>query len=123
MAGTVFIVEDDQDIAEVIRFNLVHSGYNVDWEENGEDAYEKIIKNIPDLLLLDIALPGISGIELCRYLKNNQKTKNIPIIVLTAKIKIEDREAAFDAGADEFITKPFSLKDVLDRVSNLINKY
>ncbi|MBN1408302.1 MAG: response regulator [Calditrichaceae bacterium] len=120
MAKTVFIVEDDYDIAEVLKFNLVNKGYNVVWEENGEEAYEKIIKSVPDLLILDLALPGISGIEICRYLKNNPITKKMPIIILTAKIKKEDREAGINAGADDFITKPFTLKDVLKRVEKLI---
>ena len=120
MPGTVFIVEDDYDIAEVLRFNLEHKGYKVVWEENGENAFEKIINDIPDLLILDLALPGISGIDVCRYLKNNEKTKQLPIIILTAKIKKEDREAAVSAGADDYITKPFTLKDVLKRVDALI---
>jgi two-component system alkaline phosphatase synthesis response regulator PhoP len=122
MSGTIFIVEDDYDIAEVLRFNLEHKGYKVIWEENGENAYERIIKDVPDLLILDIALPGISGIEVCRYLKNNPKTEKIPIMILTAKIKKEDRDAALTAGADAFITKPFTLKEVLDKVSKLIQK-
>lgn len=122
MLGTIFIVEDDYDIAEVLRFNLVHKGYKVIWEENGENAYERIIKNLPDLLILDIALPGISGIEVCRYLKNNPKTEKMPIMILTAKIKKEDRDAALTAGANAFITKPFALKEVLDKVSKLIQK-
>ena len=122
MPGTVFIVEDDYDIAEVLRFNLEHKGYKVIWEENGEDAYERIIKDVPDLLILDIALPGISGIEVCRYLKNNPKTEKIPIMILTAKIKKEDRDSALTAGADAFITKPFTLKEVLNKVSKLIQK-
>jgi DNA-binding response OmpR family regulator len=120
MPGTVFIVEDDYDISEVLRFNLEHKGYKVVWEENGENAFEKIINDIPDLLILDLALPGISGIDVCRYLKNNEKTKHLPIIILTAKIKKEDREAAVSAGADDYITKPFTLKDVLKRVDALI---
>lgn len=122
MLGKVFIVEDDQDIAEVLRFNLEHKGYKVIWEENGENAYERIIKDVPDLLILDIALPGISGIEVCRYVKNHPKTKKIPIMILTAKIKKEDREAAIAAGANAFITKPFTLKEVLYKVSKLIQK-
>ncbi|MEJ2543029.1 MAG: response regulator [Calditrichaceae bacterium] len=121
MPDTVFIVEDDYDIAEVLRFNLEHKGYNVIWEENGENAYERIIKDVPDLLILDLALPGISGVEVCRYLKNDSKTKHIPIMILTAKIKKEDREAGIDAGADDFITKPFTLKDVMHRVEKLMH--
>ena len=120
MPNTVFIVEDDPDIAEVLKFNLEHRGYKVFWEENGENAYEIILKVVPDILILDIALPGISGIELCRYLKNDPRTKCIPIIILTAKIKKEDRQASINAGADDFITKPFALKDVIKRVSKLI---
>ena len=120
MPGTVFIVEDDYDIAEVLRFNLEHKGYKVIWEENGENAFEKIIKDVPDLLILDLALPGISGIDLCRYLKNNIKTKHMPILILTAKIKKEDRAAAIAAGADDYVTKPFTLKDILKRVNGLI---
>ena len=120
MAGTVFIVEDDHDIAEVLIFNLEHKGYTVIWEENGEKAYEIITRNVPDLLILDLALPGISGIEVCRYLKNNPKTKKMPIMILTAKAKKENRDASLSAGADEFITKPFALKDVLNKVNKLI---
>ena len=122
MPGTVFVVEDDYDIAEVLKFNLENRGYSVIWEDNGEKAYECIIEKVPDLLILDIALPGISGIEVCRYLKNNPKTKNMPIMILTAKIKKEDYEAGLQAGADEFINKPFTLKEVLKKVQVLIEK-
>jgi len=121
MPRTIFIVEDDHDIAEVLIFNLEHKGYTVIWEEDGEKAYQNIIKKVPDLLILDIALPGISGIEVCRYLKNNPGTNKIPVMILTAKIKKEDYDAAIEAGADDFITKPFALKDILNRVNKLIN--
>lgn len=122
MSPTVFIVEDDPDIAEVLRFNLEHKGYMVVCEVNGEQAYESILNNVPDLLILDISLPGISGIEVCRYLKNNEKTRTLPIMILTARTKKEDHEAGLQAGADDFITKPFALHDVLDRVDILIRK-
>lgn len=120
MADTIFIVEDDQDIAEVLRFNLEQKGYKIEWDVSGERAYEKIIKKIPDLLILDISLPGISGIEICRYLKSNPKTKKMPIMMLTARIEQKDRYEGIVAGADDYITKPFTLKDVLKRVDKLI---
>jgi DNA-binding response OmpR family regulator len=122
MPKTVFIVEDDPDIAEVLRFNLEQKGYKIEWDISGEKAYEKIIKKVPDLLILDISLPGISGVDICRYLKNDPITKNLPIMILTARTKKEDRDAGLIAGADDFITKPFTLKDVLKRVDILIHK-
>ncbi|MEJ2054775.1 MAG: response regulator [Calditrichaceae bacterium] len=120
MPNTVFIVEDDQDIAEILRFNLEHRGYEVLWKGNGEEAYESIKEKLPDLLILDISLPGISGLQICRYLRSNPKTQKLPIMILTARTKKEDREEGMRAGADDYITKPFNLNDVMKRVDALI---
>lgn len=120
MSRTVFIVEDDQDIAEILRFNLEQKGYRVEWKDNGEEAYERIIKKIPDLLILDISLPGISGIQICRYIKNNPETRQLPVMMLTARTKREDREEGINAGADDYVTKPFNLNDVLERIKTLM---
>ena len=121
MPKTIFIVEDDQDISELLEFNLKNKGFNIRAETHGEKAYDRILGNVPDLLILDVSLPGISGIQICKYLKNNEKTQKLPILMLTARTKKSDRIQAMEAGADAFITKPFSLSEVFQTVNTLLN--
>jgi phosphate regulon transcriptional regulator PhoB len=122
MKSYVFIVEDDPDIAELLHFNLDKEGYKVKIESNGEKAYDMILQKPPDLLLLDLNLPGLSGIEICKYLRENARTKNLPIIMLTARTQEIDKIIGFEIGADDYITKPFSVREVIARVNALLRR-
>ena len=122
MKYTIFVAEDDPDIAELLQFNLDKEGFKVRQEANGEKAYDAVIKNPPNLLILDLNLPGLSGIEICKYLRENARTKNLPIIMLTARTQEIDKIIGFEIGADDYITKPFSVRELIARVNALLRR-
>ncbi len=122
MNTRVLVVEDDENIAELIRYNLESNGYNVDQEFDGEDAMIAATENIPDIILLDWMLPSISGIEICRRLRRHANTKNIPIIMLTARTEEADRVRGLDTGADDYLTKPFSPKELIARIKAVMRR-
>mgnify|MGYP001102844227 CR=1 FL=1 len=122
MKYTIFVAEDDPDIAELLQFNLDKEGFKVRQEVNGEKAFDAIIKNPPNLLILDLNLPGLSGIEICKYLRENARTKNLPIIMLTARTQEIDKIIGFEIGADDYITKPFSVRELIARVNALLRR-
>src|SRR5919107_2480888 len=118
MSRPVLIVEDDADIAESLRYNLEREGHSALIAETGEKGLAAALdaKNPPALVILDLMLPGMSGIELCRRLRREPATRRTPIIMLTAKTSESDRVAGLDLGADDYITKPFSVRELLARV-------
>ena len=118
----ILIVEDDPDIKELITFNLSNQGHQVFKANNGEIGIEKARKKIPDLILLDLMLPGIQGLDVCRIIKADQETKDIPIIMVTAMGQEEDIVKGLETGADDYITKPFSIKVLLARVSAVLRR-
>jgi DNA-binding response OmpR family regulator len=118
----IYIVEDDIDIAELLEFNLNSAGFDTYIEANGRIAYEKIISDPPDLLVLDLSLPGLSGIEICKYLRENARTKDLPVIMLTAKAQETDKIIGLNIGADDYITKPFSIKELVARIKALLRR-
>ena len=118
----ILIVEDDPDIKELITFNLSNQGHQVFEANNGEIGIEKARKKIPDLILLDLMLPGIQGLDVCRIIKADQETKDIPIIMVTAMGQEEDIVKGLETGADDYITKPFSIKVLLARVSAVLRR-
>ena len=122
MKQTVFIVEDDPDISEILLFNLDKEGFRVKMEKNGDKAYDAILEKPPDLVILDLNLPGLSGIEICKYLRENARTKNLPIIMLTARTQEIDKIIGFEIGADDYITKPFSVRELIARVYALLRR-
>ncbi|MBU1099204.1 MAG: response regulator transcription factor [Bacteroidetes bacterium] len=122
MTTKIYIVEDDPDIAELIQFNLEKEGFETLIENNGKKAYELIIENPPDLLLLDIGLPGLSGIEICKYLREQAITRDLPIIMLTARTQETDKVVGLNIGADDYITKPCSVNEVVARVNALLRR-
>jgi len=123
MAGeTILIVEDEADIAELLEYNLQRHGYAPAVAETGEDGLRETRESHPDLVLLDLMLPGLSGLDVCRRLKSNPATNAIPIIMLTAKGEEEDIVAGFDAGADDYVTKPFRPKVLLARVKAVLRR-
>jgi len=112
----ILVVDDEQDILELLRFNLSREGYQVSCAATGEDALNQVAKSTPQLMVLDLMLPGIDGLEVARFLKGNPGTKEIPIIMLTAKGEEADIVAGLELGADDYVTKPFSPKVLVARV-------
>ena len=117
---SVLVVEDEEDIMEVIRFNLEKEGYEVNQALSGEKALQMIENNLPSLVLLDLMLPGINGLDLCRIFKQNDRTKAIPVIMLTAKSEDADIVAGLEMGAEDYITKPFSPRVLVARVRTIL---
>lgn len=118
----VLIVEDEEDIAELLEYNLQRHGYAPTSVYTGEDGLNEAREAKPDLILLDLMLPGLSGLDVCRGLKSDPATANIPVIMLTAKGEEEDIVAGFDAGADDYVTKPFRPKVLLARVKAVLRR-
>ncbi len=123
MAGeNILIVEDDEDILELVRYNMAKEGYKVTGVTSGEDALEAIRPKSPDLIILDLMLPGIDGLEVCRLLKNSTRTQHIPIVMLTAKGEEADIVTGLELGADDYITKPFSPRVLIARVRAVLRR-
>ena len=119
---TIFAVDDEEDILELIRHNLTREGFQVTTAANGENAVKAIAQKPPDLILLDLMLPGIDGLEVCRILKKENRTADIPVIMLTAKGEESDVITGLELGADDYITKPFSLKVLIARIHALLRR-
>jgi two-component system alkaline phosphatase synthesis response regulator PhoP len=119
---TIYVVEDEIHIQELIKYNLEANGFKVNVFDNGEDLLAHSADNAPDLFILDIMLPGIDGLEVCRQLKQNNSTHNIPIIILTAKSEEFDKVLGLELGADDYITKPFSIRELLARIKALFRR-
>jgi two-component system, OmpR family, alkaline phosphatase synthesis response regulator PhoP len=123
MAGEhILIVEDEEDIAELLEYNLMRQGYTSEALDTGEKGLQVCRETQPDLMILDLMLPGLSGLDVCRKLKADVKTAAVPIIMLTAKGEEEDIIAGFEAGADDYVTKPFRPKVLLARVRALLRR-
>ena len=124
MTKPILIVEDDPDIAESLRYNLERDGLKTRVAETGEKGLAAALdaKNPPVLIILDLMLPGMSGTELCRRLRREPKTKRTPIIMLTARTSESDRVAGLDLGADDYITKPFSVRELVARVRAVLRR-
>ncbi|MCK5241518.1 response regulator transcription factor [bacterium] len=118
----VLVVEDDQDIMELITYNLTTDGFQCLSARDGEMAVKTAKSKLPDIISLDLMLPGIDGLEVCRQLKKNFKTENIPIIMLTAKGEETDIVSGLELGAEDYITKPFSPKVLLARIRALLRR-
>lgn len=112
----IFIVEDEEEIQELVRYNLTKEGFVVYCTDSGEQALRKIPRERPDLIVLDLMLPGLDGLEVCRSLKNESATRAIPIVILTAKGEETDVVTGLELGADDYITKPFSPRVLTARI-------
>ena len=115
----ILIVDDDTEIRDLLEFDIASSGYFVDTASDGMEGLTKALNNKYDLILLDVMMPKINGYKICRLLKFDNKYKNIPIIMITARSQDEDKMIGEETGADEYITKPFEFSEVLEK----INKY
>lgn len=124
MAERILIIEDDPDIAESLRYNLQREGLRVEIAESGEKGLRLALesKNAPSLIVLDLMLPGMNGTEICRRLRREPTTKKTPIIILTAKASETDKIAGLELGADDYMTKPFSVKELLARIRAVLRR-
>ena len=122
MDAKILIVEDERDIAELLRYNLQKAGFETDYVRNGADALHRSVEKPPDLIILDLMLPEVDGMIVCRLLKNDPRTKNIPVVMVTAKTEEKDRVAGLELGADDYITKPFSPREVVLRVAAVLRR-
>jgi two-component system, OmpR family, phosphate regulon response regulator PhoB len=119
---TILLVEDDNAIREMLAFNLQRAGYQVRSVAHGRDVRSAIADGWPDAILMDWMLPDISGLELTRQLKRDPKTREIPIIMVTARVEEDDRVAGLDGGADDYIVKPFSPRELLARIRTVLRR-
>ncbi len=118
----ILVVDDEVDLVETIRFPLEMEGFNVLVSYNGEDALNQARKEHPDLILLDLMLPRLDGYKVCRLLKFDERYKDIPILMLTAKTQEKDKLLGKETGADEYITKPFDIDELMKKVKAYLNK-
>jgi len=125
MPQSILIVEDDSDIAESLVYNLKREGFRTSIAESGEKALRIALdgRNRPSLVLLDLMLPGMSGSELCRRLRREESTEDLPIIMLTARAAERDKLAGLELGADDYIVKPFSTKEVVARIRAVLRRF
>jgi DNA-binding response OmpR family regulator len=118
----ILVVDDEVDLVETVRFSLEMEGFQVLVSYNGEDALNQARKENPDLILLDIMLPKLDGYKVCRLLKFDERYKHIPILMLTAKTQAKDKQTGMETGADEYITKPFDIDQLMEKVKAYLNK-
>ncbi|KAF0219980.1 MAG: Two component transcriptional regulator winged helix [Geobacteraceae bacterium] len=119
---TILVIEDEQDLAELVAFNLEKEGYRPVIAGDWTSALETVRNEPPDLILLDLMLPGMMGTEICKLLKQSEKTSGIPIIMLTAKGEEIDRVVGFEVGADDYVVKPFSTRELLLRIKAVLRR-
>jgi two-component system phosphate regulon response regulator PhoB len=121
-SGRILLVEDEPDIAEILQYNLEKEGFEVAVESRGDSALERVREEAPDLLILDLMLPGLDGLELARILQRDRRTAALPLIMLTARGEEVDRIVGLELGADDYITKPFSPREVVLRVRAVLRR-
>jgi two-component system phosphate regulon response regulator PhoB len=122
MTHKVFIVEDEPDLGDTLSYNFENEGFSVKSFLNGESFLESLAKDKPNLVILDLMLPGISGLDVCRELRSNDSYSDIAVVMLTAKSEEVDRIVGFELGADDYVTKPFSVRELILRVKVLLKK-
>src|SRR5512134_1513131 len=122
MPQTVLVVDDERDIVELVRFNLQQAGFRVIAAFDGRMALESARRDRPDLIILDLMLPGLSGVEVARLLKKDEKTRHTPLLMLTARGEEVDRVVGFELGADDYVVKPFSPRELILRVQAILRR-
>jgi len=122
MSATVLVVEDEPSIQELIAASLQHAGHKVLRADSAEDAVRLVSETLPDVVLLDWMLPGMSGIQYARRLRGEERTRDLPIIMLTARSEEHDKVAGLEAGADDYLTKPFSPRELLARIKAVLRR-
>jgi DNA-binding response OmpR family regulator len=121
--GKILTIEDDHDIVEMVEYNLKQEGYATIHAYNGEKGIELAEEESPDLIILDLMLPAIDGFEVCKQLKQQQSTSIIPIIILSAKSRETDKVVGLELGADDYITKPFSPRELIARIRAVLRRH
>ena len=122
MSRKILVVEDEYSIAELLKYNLVRNGFNVACYSNGINIVKNVLEYNPELILLDLMLPDKDGFEICKELSENECIKNIPIIIVSSKSREFDKVLAFELGADDYICKPFSIKEVIARINAVFRR-
>ena len=122
MNGKIFIIEDETSIIQLVQHNLEKEGFIIASSENGNEGLKQLKKFEPNLLLLDWMLPDLSGIEICKNIRKDNKFKTLPIIMLTAKGEEEDKIKGLESGVDDYLTKPFSFKELLARIKAVLRR-
>ncbi len=122
MNQKVFIIEDEPDLRDTLKYNFENEGFNVQSFANGESFLDAVNQNKPNLIILDLMLPGMSGLDVCKQLRSNDDFDGISIVMLTAKSDEIDRIVGFEIGADDYVTKPFSVRELILRVKVLLKK-
>jgi two-component system alkaline phosphatase synthesis response regulator PhoP len=120
--GKILVVDDEIYIVHILDFSLGMEGYDVVTALDGEQALEKIKSEKPDLIVLDIMMPKLDGYEVCKTIKSDPATKHVPVILLSAKGRNVDQKMGFDVGADDYITKPFSPRKLVERINQLLGQ-
>jgi two-component system phosphate regulon response regulator PhoB len=118
----IIVIEDEVDLQSVLEYNLKQAGYSVTLAGRGQDGLRLAQQHVPDLILLDLMLPDISGMDVCRTLKSQAATKGVPIIMVTARGEEIDRVVGFEIGADDYVVKPFSVRELLLRISAILRR-
>jgi two-component system phosphate regulon response regulator PhoB len=118
----ILVIEDERQLTDVLRYNLERDGYEVTIAHEGQEGLRKAQAQLPDLVLLDLMLPGMDGLQVCRELRAGERTRRVPILILTAKSEETDQIVGFSMGADDYVTKPFSPKVLLQRVKALLRR-
>ncbi|MCE5312135.1 MAG: response regulator transcription factor [Nitrospiraceae bacterium] len=122
MMNKILVVDDEADIVELISYNLKKEGYEVDTALDGDEALQKIRSGSNDLVVLDLMLPGIQGLEICRIIRSTKELATLPVIMLTAKSEEVDRIVGLEMGADDYVVKPFSPRELVARVKSLLRR-
>ena len=122
MNKLIAVIDDEPDILELVSLHLTKSGFKVKEFLNAESFFKFLSSKIPDLIILDLMLPDSDGIEICKYLKSNQELKSIPIIMLTARVSETDKVLGLELGADDYVTKPFSPRELVARVKAVLRR-
>jgi len=118
----VLVADDDADIRDLVAFKLEQAGFEVIAVEDGQTALEQARDRQPTLAVLDVSMPGLSGIDVCRMLRSDPATAGMLIIMLTARVQEQDVEGGFSAGADDYVTKPFSPRELVSRIQSLLSR-
>jgi two-component system alkaline phosphatase synthesis response regulator PhoP len=122
MKEKILIVDDEKDIVKMLEYNLKKEGFRTITAYDGEEALDRVHREHPDLILLDLMLPGLDGLEVCKTLKQEKKTQGIPLIMLTAKTQETDKIVGLELGADDYVTKPFSPRELIARVKAVLRR-
>ena len=118
----ILIIEDERDLADLVAFNLEQEGYETTLAHDGLRGFDQARRDSPDLILLDLMLPGLNGVEVCKMIRNHQATSQIPVIMVTAKGEEIDKVVGFEVGADDYLVKPFSNRELLLRIKALLRR-